>query len=77
MESAGRAALAGAGARRGARVVQAGDLGVQSVQSITLGTSLVTGAVSLILYRLIDAIFIGISAVLLHPLPDVLFFGYG
>lgn len=36
--------------------LQAGDLGVQSVQSITLGTSLVTGAVSLILYRVIDAI---------------------
>jgi hypothetical protein len=36
--------------------LQAGDQGVQSVQSITLGTSLVTGAVSLILYRVIDAI---------------------
>lgn len=32
----------------------AGDKGIRSVQSITLGTSLVTGAVSLILYRPID-----------------------
>lgn len=29
----------------------AGDLGVQSVQSITLGTSLVSGAISLVCYR--------------------------
>lgn len=29
----------------------AGDVGVQSVQSITLGTSLVTGAVSAVMYR--------------------------
>lgn len=34
----------------------AGDLGVRSVQSITLGTSLVTGAVSLVCYRVIAVI---------------------
>lgn len=39
--------------------LQAGDTGVQSVQSITLGTSLVTGAVSLILFRPID--FMGLN----------------
>lgn len=33
----------------------AGDEGVQSVQSVTLGTSLVTGAVSLVAYRMIAA----------------------
>lgn len=32
----------------------AGDVGVRSVQSVTLGTSLVAGAVSLVLYRIID-----------------------
>ena len=31
-----------------------GDKGIRSVQSITLGTSLVTGAVSLVLYRMLD-----------------------
>lgn len=34
----------------------AGDTGVQSVQSITLGTSLVTGAVSFVTYRTICAV---------------------
>ena len=33
----------------------AGDSGIRSVQSITLGTSLVTGAVSLILFRAVSA----------------------
>lgn len=32
-----------------------GDVGIQSIQSITLGTSLVTGSVSLVLYRPIAA----------------------
>lgn len=41
--------------------LQAGDGGVQSIQSITLGTSLVTGTVHLILARKIDAAF-GVSA---------------
>ena len=31
--------------------LQAGDTGIQSIQSVTLGTSLVTGAVSLIVHR--------------------------
>lgn len=31
--------------------LQAGDRGVQSIQSVTLGTSLVTGAVSIVVYR--------------------------
>ena len=35
--------------------LQAGDEGVQSVQSVTLGTSLVTGAISLVAYRMIAA----------------------
>jgi hypothetical protein len=36
--------------------LQAGDTGIRSIQSITLGTSLVTGTVSLILYRQITTI---------------------
>lgn len=36
--------------------LQAGDTGVQSIQSITLGTSLVTGSVSLIIARPIAAV---------------------
>lgn len=35
--------------------LHAGDEGVRSIQSITLGTSLLTGAVSLIAYRVIDS----------------------
>lgn len=31
--------------------LQAGDRGIRSIQSITLGTSLVTGAISLVMYR--------------------------
>lgn len=31
--------------------LQAGDTGIQSIQSVTLGTSLVTGSVSLVVYR--------------------------
>jgi hypothetical protein len=31
-----------------------GDRGVQSVQSVTLGTSYVAGAISLVLFRIID-----------------------
>lgn len=34
--------------------LQAGDEGVQSVQSVTLGTSLVTGAISLVAYRIVS-----------------------
>jgi hypothetical protein len=34
----------------------AGDKGVRSVQSVTLGTSLVTGAVSLVLYRIVAGV---------------------
>jgi hypothetical protein len=33
-----------------------GDVGVQSIQSITLGTSLVTGSVSLVCYRLVASV---------------------
>jgi hypothetical protein len=36
--------------------LQAGDTGIRSIQSITLGTSLVSGTVSLIVYRQITAI---------------------
>lgn len=32
-------------------ILQAGDVGIRSIESITLGTSLVTGAISLVMYR--------------------------
>jgi hypothetical protein len=32
-----------------------GDRGVQSVQSVTLGTSYVAGAISLLLFRIVEA----------------------
>lgn len=43
--------------------LQAGDQGVRSVQSVTLGTSLVTGTVSLVLYREIVGIGVPLTGV--------------
>lgn len=43
--------------------LQAGDAGVRSVQSITLGTSLVTGAISLVAYRVIATVGTPIASV--------------
>lgn len=57
--------------------LQAGDKGVRSVQSITLGTTLTAGAVSLVAYRVIGALPISsaqIGAGLVIPNPGIRLF---
>ncbi len=43
--------------------LQAGDTGVRSIQSITLGTSLVTGAVHLVAYRMLGSVDLPVASV--------------
>ena len=50
--------------------LQAGDIGVRSVQSVTLGTSLVTGAVSLVLYRRLATQSVSLANTPPQPGPD-------
>jgi hypothetical protein len=48
--------------------LQAGDKGIQSVQSVTFGTSLAAGAVSLVLYRVVRQVGI-LAAYTIPPKP--------